>query len=168
VATINPLTTLQGDTMKPAKICRSLGLLLVVTIPLVVLPITGSACAEDPTPSGCSAAAGASGSDLASKWGGVYNPFSRGCSGDVLTVYEAKFTWGDCKTVKIRVIAASDTELAFEVDPNAKCSLSGWIVALTALPPDGRAVDVRAYQSLQSYQLKGHQVFCAYTRRMPN
>jgi hypothetical protein len=151
--------------MKPVKICRSFQLPLVLTFVLVLPLFTASACAEDPTASRSSAAAGVSTSDPASKWVGVYDPFSRACSKDVLTIYESTFTWGDCKKAKIHVIAASDTELAFEVDSSTKCGWAGLIVALTTPSPDSRAVSVNAYRSLEKYQMRESVAFCAYSKR---
>jgi hypothetical protein len=83
-------------------------------------------------------------------------------------MYETNFTWGDCKKVTIRVIAGSDTdtELVFEVDPNAKCGWAGLVVALTTPSPDSRAVSVNAYRSLEKYRAKESVAFCAYTKRI--
>ena len=153
--------------MKPVKICRSLGLLLVLTFSLVVLLSSASACAEDPTAPRSGAAAGVSGSNVASKWVGVYDGSGRGCRMAPLTIRGSTFTWGDCNTVKIRVIGASDTEFAFEVDPSAKCGWAGWIVALTPLSPDWRVVDVNAYRRLEKYQAKQYDLFCGYSKRTP-
>ncbi len=151
--------------MKPVKICRSLGLLLVLTFTVFAPLLTVGACAEDPTASSSGVAAGVSGSDPASKWVGVYDGFGRACSAYPLMVYESKFTWGDCKGVKIRVIAASDTEFAFEVDPNGKCGWAGEIVALTRPSLESPAVSVNTYRSLVEYQAKEYKLFCTYSKR---
>jgi hypothetical protein len=59
-----------------------------------------------------------------SGWIGVYEPFSPRACTEPMIVYESKFSWGrDCRSVKIRIVAASETQLAFEVDPKSKC---GW------------------------------------------
>jgi hypothetical protein len=151
--------------MEPVRLFRSLQLLPVLMFTLVVLPITTSACAQDSTASGSRAAAGVSGSDPVAKWVGVYDPFSRACSGYPLTIQESTFTWGDCKDVKFRVIAASDTEFAFEVDPSATCGWTGEIVALTRTSLESPAVSVNIYRSLIDYQAKGFSAFCAYSKR---
>jgi len=52
-------------------------------------------------------------------------------SGQPLTMTASRFRWMDCKPVKYRVAAASETQLLFEVDPKAKCSWAGWLVAPT-------------------------------------
>ena len=78
---------------------------------------------------------------------------------------ESKFSWVDCKDVNIRVIAASGTELAFEVDPNAKCGLTGWIVALTTPSAESRAVSGNTYRNLKDYQAKEYRLFCTYHKR---
>lgn len=150
--------------MKPAKICRSLPLLGVLTFSLVVPLFPASACAGEPTASTSGVAPGVSASGLASKWMGAYDPFSRACSGNVLTISGSTFTWGDCKEVTIRMVAAFDTEFAFEVDPNAKCGWAGLIVALTIPTAESRAVDVNAYRSLIAYQAKESIAFCAYSK----
>jgi hypothetical protein len=82
----------------------------------------------------------------------------------MLTVYRSKFSWGDCKEAKIRPIATSNTELAFEVDPSSKCGWAGTIVALTADPRAPRAIHVNVYRSLKDYEAKQHIAFCAYSK----
>jgi hypothetical protein len=151
--------------MKHVKLCRSLQLPLVLTIIFVLPLFTASACAQDPRTSRPSDAAGVSSSGLASKWIGAYDGVSRACSGHVLTMYESTFNWVDCKDVKIRVIAASDTELVFEVDPNAKCGVSGWIVALTTPSVESHVVSVNTYRNLKDYQSKEYRLFCTYYKR---
>jgi hypothetical protein len=154
--------------MKPVKTCRSLQLRLAWKCTLVVLLFTASVWAEDPTTSRSSVAAGVSGSDLASKWVGVYDGIGRACGNDPLTMHESKFSWMNCREAKIRVIAASDREIAFEVDPKAKCGWAGWLVGLTALSPEWRDVDVKAYRNLSDYRAKEYKAFCAYSKRMAN
>jgi hypothetical protein len=128
-----------------------------------LLLFTVSACAQGPTTS--RSISGVSGSDAVSKWAGEYDPFSRACIADALIMHASKFSWGDCKEAKIRVIAASDTELLFEVDPKAKCGWAGWIVGLTRPSTASRAVSVNAYRNIQDHQAGGHQVFCAYSKK---
>jgi hypothetical protein len=101
-----------------------------------------------------------------SRWVGIYNPFSRACYNDPLTIHGTTFNWGSCKNVSIRVIAASVTEFAFEVDPSARCGWAGWIVALTTPSAESIAVDVNAYRKLAKYRAKERDAYCAYSRKI--
>jgi hypothetical protein len=152
--------------MKPVKISRSPRLLCVFTFTVVAALFTATACAGDPATPRSRAPVDASRSEVASQWVGVYDGFSRACEGYPLTISKSTFTWGDCNAVTIRVIAASDTELAFEVDPNAKCGWAGLIVALTTPSLASRAVSVNAYRTLIAYQGKESDAFCAYYKRI--
>lgn len=57
-----------------------------------------------------------------SKWIAVDEGTGRACSGQPLTMNASRFRWMDCKSVKYRVVAASETQLLFEVDPKANSS----------------------------------------------
>ncbi len=141
---------------------QSLHLLACLLSALLVLT---SACAADPsTSSKFTATAEAPSGDFSSKWVGPYDPLSRACDRDILSVGESKFSWGNCKGVKTRLISASETELVFSVDSNANCGWAGWTVALTTPSVESRTVSVNAYRNLKDYQAKQSKAFCAYSK----
>ena len=151
--------------MKSIRICVSTQLLLLLTIPLALLLSTVGGCAEAPSAPNSRVSAVAA-SDPISKWVGVYDSAGGACSAYPVTISESTFSWGDCKNVKIHVIAVSDTELAFEVDPNGKCGWAGWIVAMTTSLAEARVVDVNAYSGLIKYEAKEHYLSCDYSKRI--
>ena len=118
----------------------------------VTLVLTASACAADQA--------------VSSKWVGAYEGLSRACSGQPLTMYPSKFSWVDCREANVRVIAMSDTELAFEVDPKTRCGAAGLIVTLTRLSAERPGVDVNTYRSLEKYQAKEYDLFCVYSKKV--
>lgn len=138
---------------------------LTTAFTLTAMLFAAGACAQDPTtPATPNASSSAPSNDLVSKWVGAYDPLSRACDKDMLIVHKSKFSWGDCKDVKSRLISTSETGLAIEIDSSAKCGWSGWIVALSTPSPESRAVSVNAYRSLKDYQAKQSKAFCAYSK----
>ncbi|MGH7304426.1 MAG: hypothetical protein ACRELZ_14110 [Candidatus Rokuibacteriota bacterium] len=107
--------------------------------------------------------AAADGDRVSSRWVGAYDGFSRGGSAHPLTIATSTIRWVDCREASIRVVATSDTELVFEVDPNAKCGVAGQIVTLTRLSASGPVVDVKTYRSLEKYRAKEYDLFCVYS-----
>jgi hypothetical protein len=103
--------------------------------------------------------------DPVSKWLGPYDPLSRACARDVLTLRRTDVSWSDCKRAKIKLMSVSETELALAIDSNARCGWGGWIVALTKPSAGSRAVDVNAYRTLDEYQARQTSTFCAYSKR---
>lgn len=123
------------------------------------------ACAEKPaTPTVTNVATDDVGTGFPKKWIGTYEPLSRACNKDILAVHNSRFSWGDCKEVKSQVLSASETGLVIEIDPNARCGWSGWIVALTTSSPESRAISVNAYRNLNDYRTKHSKAFCAYSK----
>ena len=102
--------------------------------------------------------------DSLAKWLGAYEPLSRACEKEILTMGRANLTWGDCKRAKTQLISVSKTELVVSVDPKANCGWAGWIVALTTPSADSRAVSVNAYRARADYQAKNSKSFCAYSK----
>ena len=98
------------------------------------------------------------------KWLGKYDPFSRSCERDILTIDSSTFSWGDCRMAPTRVISASQTHLTFSVSPDAACGWAGWIVELRTPSPDPRAVEVRAYRNVADYHAREDKAYCAYGR----
>lgn len=137
--------------MKVRHTCKLL-LLLSALITAVVAPVfaTSTFAADQAVPS---------------KWAGVYEGLSRGCSGQPLVVNESTISWTDCKRVKVRVGAVSDVELLLEVNREAKCGWAGWLVSLRIPSAERQAVEVTTYQSLEKYREKEYGLFCVYSKK---
>lgn len=140
-----------GGTVTAVNTYKVLLSLAVLTLTVSLPGFATNACAADPT--------------VSSKWVGVYEGLSRGCSGQPLEMYASKFSWVDCKDANIRVIAMSDSELMFEVDAKARCGAAGLVVTLTRLS-GGPAVDVHTYRSLEAYRAKEYGLFCVYSKKI--
>jgi hypothetical protein len=133
---------------------------------LAALVVIANAHAQDLVePPKSDAPAKKSRKDVLSKWLGPYDPLSRACTRNVLTLRKTDFTWGDCKRAKTRLMSVSETDLAIAIDSDARCGWAGWIVALTKPAAESRAVDVNAYRTPDEYQAKQTSAFCAYSKR---
>ena len=137
--------------MKADHTYKSRSLLAALTLTVVGPVFATRACAADQA--------------VPSRWVGVYEGFSRGCSGQPLMMNESTIGSMDCKRAKIRVSAVSDVELLLEVNREAKCSWAGRLVSLRRSSPEGQAVEVTTYQSLEKYQVKEYGLFCIYSKK---
>ena len=64
------------------------------------------------------------------KWERKYYPASRACYGDDLVVTKNTLSWQDCKNAPIKILLTNEKEMAFKVDKNSSCGLSGKLIVI--------------------------------------
>ena len=104
---------------------------------------------------------------VASDWYGSYKPLSH--DGKKLKSYLAingsTISWMDCNEVNVRIFISSSVEHAVQLDPKARCSWAGWIVALKRSAPDSFLdIRVNAYRNLDKYKLESYSASYPYSK----